>query len=246
VALVKPQYYGLLMFAQAAPPGSHMLVITGTEPRELNVWATRDATGDTRVVLVNNDPARAFDASVRVPNASGPATLTRLQAPALNANDGVSLGDQSFGSVTSTGILATPQATTVFASAPGMYRVTVPEASAALLDVDSTAPSRAAPAHIAAGPETSIEERALRNVGESADVRRSISCPTERDGCLRGSGKERVEHRISARFGEANRRARGGDRAEDAGGVEHGCRDRSDWSDAARAIGLATAASTSH
>jgi Glycosyl hydrolase family 79 C-terminal beta domain len=141
VASVKPEYYGLLMFAQAAPPGSHMLVITGTEPRELNVWATRDATGDTRVVLVNNDPARAFDASVRVPDASGPATLTRLQAPALNATDGVNLGDQSFGQVTSTGILGTPQAATVSASAPGMYRVTVPEASAALLDVDSAAPS---------------------------------------------------------------------------------------------------------
>jgi Glycosyl hydrolase family 79 C-terminal beta domain len=136
-ASVRPEYYGLLLFSEAAPPGSRMLKIDGTNGRELNVWATRDPHGSVRVVLVNNDPAGAAIATVRIPTASGSATLTRLQAPTLSATGDVTIGGQSFGTLTSTGLLAPGRSPIAPSPSPGAYRVSVPPASAALLEVSA-------------------------------------------------------------------------------------------------------------
>lgn len=46
---VEPQYYGLLMFAQAAPPSSRLLAVSGVTNRQIKAWATRGA--DNRVRL---------------------------------------------------------------------------------------------------------------------------------------------------------------------------------------------------
>ena len=134
-ASVRPEYYGLLLFSEAAPAGSRMLKIAGIGGRELNVWATRDTHGNVRVVLVNNDPARAAVATIRVPTASGSAILTRLQAPALSATDDVTIGGQSFGPLTSTGLLAPGQSLIAPSPSPGTFRASVPPASAALLEL---------------------------------------------------------------------------------------------------------------
>ena len=44
-AFVRPEYYGLLMFAQAAPPGSRLLPVTRAGSPEVRAWATRAPTG---------------------------------------------------------------------------------------------------------------------------------------------------------------------------------------------------------
>ena len=43
-ARVRPEYYGLMMFAQAAPRGSRLLHISGAIPSRLHAWPTRAPT----------------------------------------------------------------------------------------------------------------------------------------------------------------------------------------------------------
>jgi Glycosyl hydrolase family 79 C-terminal beta domain len=130
-ASVAPEYYGLEMFAQAAPVGSRLAAATITNAQGVKVWATRGRDHRTRVVLINESLDRrtvAVDASVR-----RPATLERLRAPRLDSTSGVTLGGQSFGGETSTGLLAGRSSVAKLALRDGQYVFTLPAESAALV-----------------------------------------------------------------------------------------------------------------
>lgn len=133
-AAVEPEYYGLLMFARAAPPGSRLLEITHTGSPGVRVWATGGAGQATRVVLINVSPHRAHAVAVRGPALVRGATLERLRAPSLQATGHVSLGGRSFANPSRSGVLAAPRPIRVTRS-KGAYLVTLPPASAALLTV---------------------------------------------------------------------------------------------------------------
>jgi hypothetical protein len=130
---VQPQYYGMLMFAQAAPAGARLLRIAGAQPVGTHTWATRAPNGQIHVVLINDNLSKAESVNVRIPSEHGPGALERLRAASVNATSGVTLGGQSFGSQTSTGQLAgTSTAGTVTPNGAG-YAVSLPPASAAML-----------------------------------------------------------------------------------------------------------------
>jgi hypothetical protein len=133
-ASVKPQYYGMLLFAQAAPPRSRLLRVRGAGG-PVRAWATRAPDHRTRVVLINDDPLHSRVLTVRVPGRAAPASLERLQAPRLGATAGVTLGGQSFGAVTTTGQLAGTLQVTTVKPGGGAYTVSLPSGSAALLTV---------------------------------------------------------------------------------------------------------------
>jgi hypothetical protein len=133
-AFVRPQYYGMLLFAQAAPPGSHLLHVAGASG-QLRAWATRAPDGRTRVVLINEDGRRAHNIALRVKGAHGTGSLERLLAPGLGATSGVTLGGQSFGTETSTGQLPGPAETATVMPRGNSYAVSLPPASAAMLTV---------------------------------------------------------------------------------------------------------------
>ncbi len=134
-ALVEPEYYGLQMFAQAAPAGSRLLTVSPADPDtgQVQAFATRAPGDTTRVVVVNDaDGARV----VRVPSPrrnAGTGKLELLTAPGLTARSGVTLGGQSFAASTTTGLLAGTQKTYAVAPADGEYTLRVPPASAAML-----------------------------------------------------------------------------------------------------------------
>jgi hypothetical protein len=130
-ANVRPDYYGLLLFAHAAPPGSHLLGVAGASG-PLRVWATHARDGRTRVVLIN-DSGRRRQMSVRVPGRHGAGTLERLLAPSLGATGGVTLGGRAFGARTATGQFARPPMTQAITRRGRSYAVSLPAASAALL-----------------------------------------------------------------------------------------------------------------
>jgi hypothetical protein len=131
--VVAPEYYGLLLFARAAPAGSHLLRVSGAAGGTVRTWATRAHDGTIRVVLVNSS-GRARRLTVRVTGARvGRAILERLSAPDVRARTGVSLGGQSFGSRTFTGMLAGNPAVIAMSPVHGRYVVTLPAASAAML-----------------------------------------------------------------------------------------------------------------
>jgi hypothetical protein len=131
-AAVAPEYYGLIMFARAAPPGSRLLRISGDAGGQIKLWATRAADGTIRVVAINKGVA-ARDLALRLPGSRHAATLERLRAPSLTASRGVTLGGQSYGAVTDTGDLSGARDVQPAKATDGRYVIHVPAASAALL-----------------------------------------------------------------------------------------------------------------
>ena len=133
LAHVNPEYYGMLMFAQAAPPGSRLLPIGGVPDGPLKVWATLAPNGTVRVVVINEDPANPQSVLLQPPRNSSSATVVQLTAPSVDATDGVTLGGQSFGEESATGVLGGEQQTSTIGPVLGLYSVTVPAASATML-----------------------------------------------------------------------------------------------------------------
>ncbi|MDQ6777519.1 MAG: glycosyl hydrolase family 79 C-terminal domain-containing protein [Actinomycetota bacterium] len=128
---VHPEYYGMLMFAQAAPPGSRLLPIGGLPDGPLKMWATLAPDGTERVVIINEDPSNPQSLLFQAPGSS--ATVEQLMASSVNATSGVTLGGQTFGDQTATGVLTgQPQASTVYPLL-GLYSLTVPPGSATML-----------------------------------------------------------------------------------------------------------------
>jgi hypothetical protein len=132
---VHPVYYGILMFAQATPPGSRLLPISGSAPAGLSSWATRGGDGTTRVVLINRDTHASRSVAVGTPAGAGAATVALLRAPGIGATQGITLGGQSFGPQTSTGQLAGTASITTLKPDRHQYSVKLPAASAALLTI---------------------------------------------------------------------------------------------------------------
>lgn len=134
---VHPEFYGMMMFAQAAPPGSRLLALSSTPPAGVKVWATSGTDGHIRVVVINKLLSGPAVVALRIPAASGSASVEQLLAPSVSATGGITLGGQTFGAETSTGELAGASALTTLAPAAGSYVVTVPAASATLLTLSS-------------------------------------------------------------------------------------------------------------
>jgi hypothetical protein len=138
-AYVAPEYYGVLMFSQAAPPGSQLLHVSGIGGLStLRAWAALTPTGQTNVVLVNDAIDRPEYVTVRLPERMSPPTVERLEAPSVDSTTGVTIGGKTFGSQTTTGLLSGTLRAGTFrggklASAARIYRIRLPAASAAML-----------------------------------------------------------------------------------------------------------------
>jgi hypothetical protein len=130
-AFVEPEYYGLLMFTQAAPAGSRLVNAASSDPA-VRAWATRASDGTIRITLINDDTAAAQHVTVKVSGVHSPASLERLLAPSATATDGVTLAGQTFDE-TRNGALAGPVIqSTVYSGSRG-YPVSLPPASVLLL-----------------------------------------------------------------------------------------------------------------
>ncbi|HEY2161196.1 MAG TPA: glycosyl hydrolase family 79 C-terminal domain-containing protein [Solirubrobacteraceae bacterium] len=132
-AFVHPEFYGMMLFAQAFPPGAQLLPVSASPAGLVKVWATRSQDFQTRVVLINKDPTQSATVQVQVPGFTNVAHLERLLAPDVFSTDGVTLGGQGFGDETSTGTLPGSPQTEPVSPVLGSYKVTLPPASAALL-----------------------------------------------------------------------------------------------------------------
>lgn len=132
---VHPEFYGMMMFAQAAPAGSRLLAVRSPAPPGIKVWATRAPGGELHVVVIDKRARGATTLRLRISGARGAGSLERLTAPGLGATGGVTLGGQGFGAATATGELAGPAQAQVIAPAGGVYTVRVAAASAAMLTI---------------------------------------------------------------------------------------------------------------
>jgi hypothetical protein len=137
-AFVHPEYYGLMLFAQAFPPGAQLLPVTAPAG-PVKVWATAGTDGTVRVVAINQDATAEHDVQVVLPGATDGGALETLSAPSLTATTGVTLGGQSFGDATATGMLPAAPATTPVTPASGVYTVPLAPGSASLLTISAPA-----------------------------------------------------------------------------------------------------------
>jgi hypothetical protein len=133
-----PMYYGMLMFARAAPSGSRLLSIRAPANRALRIWAVRAPDGSARITMINDSPAGTLMLAVRPPQAGGAATLQRLTAPTLESRTGVAIAGQTFAPATTTGALTGTYKTTTLQPIQHRYVVELPPASAALLSVGAS------------------------------------------------------------------------------------------------------------
>jgi len=131
-AFVHPEYYGLMMFAQAFPPGARLLSVTAPSG-PVKVWATQATDGTVRVVLINEDTTAAHTVQLQLPGAEAAASLEWLQAPSVTSTSGVTLGGQTFGAETTTGALPGPENMTAVTSPLGSYPIDLPPGSAVML-----------------------------------------------------------------------------------------------------------------
>jgi hypothetical protein len=131
-AFVHPDYYGMLMFGEAFPPGAKLLPVT-VPAGPVKVWATAGADGRTRALLINKDPGASVVVQLRLAGTQSAATTQSLLAPGLSATSGVTLGGQTFGTSTSTGTLAGTATGSTIHPLLGTYSVSLPAASAVLL-----------------------------------------------------------------------------------------------------------------
>ncbi len=135
-AFVHPEYYGMLMFAQAFGPGARLLPAS-VPSGPVKVWATRAPDGTVRVVLINKDPTNSYPVQLQLPGSGASATEEWLQAPSVTATDGVTLGGQTFGDATTTGLLAGTLSEPAIAPVSGAYSLQLPPASAVMLTPSS-------------------------------------------------------------------------------------------------------------
>jgi Glycosyl hydrolase family 30 beta sandwich domain len=141
-AAVQPEYYGLLMFARAAPPGARLVSLSQTPTTAIQAWATRAPDGTVRVVLINLG-AHSQTVAVNAAAESGPGTLERLDASSLTTQYGITLGGQTFGSQTATGRLAGRRQTSTARPHGHDYLLSMPAHSAAMLTLGHNAPASA-------------------------------------------------------------------------------------------------------
>jgi len=133
-AAVKPEYYGLLMFGAAAPPGSRLLPVSPSATPDLRAWATRLSDGEVHVLLINDSPTTDHMIRLNPPSgAQSNAVVQRLTAPSAAATTGVTLAGQSFGAETATGSLTGPFQEDHLQPVNGQYLIDVPASSAALV-----------------------------------------------------------------------------------------------------------------
>jgi hypothetical protein len=131
-AFVHPEYYGMLMFAQAFPPGARLLQ-ANVSAGPVKVWATLGPDGTVRVVLINKDQLATHVVHLQMPGSVSGAKLDWLLAPTVSSTTGVTLGGQSFGAQTSTGVLPGPVQLMPAFPFLGGYSIELPPASAVLL-----------------------------------------------------------------------------------------------------------------
>jgi hypothetical protein len=130
---IGPDYYGVLLFQQAAPAGARMLPVYLRSSANLKVWATLDASGTRRVLAINKEATQPISLNIALPG-GGPASLLRLLGPALDAKRGVTLGGQTFDGSTDGTLQGLPSLEALLPSAAdASYTVTLDPVSAALL-----------------------------------------------------------------------------------------------------------------
>jgi hypothetical protein len=128
----QPMFYGLALFARTLGPGSSLMQVSeqGDVPG-LKVWAVRVRYATLHLLYINKSSRPAW-VTLNVPSAARPASLERLIAPSIYANNTVTLAGQRLGP---DGLWHGRRAALKVSPRNRSFRVWIPAFSAALLTV---------------------------------------------------------------------------------------------------------------
>jgi hypothetical protein len=130
---INPLYYGLLLFAETVQNNAQLLPVVLTTTANIKTWATIDANGTVRLLILNKDETASGPISIAL-SGYGQALVTRLAASSYTSTTGVTLGGQTFDGSPD----GTPQGTAyqeVVVPASGSYTIAIPAVSAALVTI---------------------------------------------------------------------------------------------------------------
>jgi len=130
---VLPVYYGMLMFAQAAPAGSRLIPISLHTKANINAWMTLDQHGVARVVLINKELHHEVMVKLKLPS-SQKGQLERLTGISIFSQKRISIGGQTFDD-SQNGMLKGHRQVTVVPAKHSIFAITLKHASAALMTV---------------------------------------------------------------------------------------------------------------
>ena len=122
-----PVFYGMKLANQFA--GCNLLQVDGNiEGTNATVYAARHKSG-FKVAIFNKDELKAVNVSLRMPGRVRTATAWRLQAPALDSTEGVTLA----GAQIQEHAVWSPRVAEPVEIKDGVPRILVPAAGAALI-----------------------------------------------------------------------------------------------------------------
>jgi hypothetical protein len=92
VTEVRPEFYGMLLFALAGQGPVYKSTVTVGNSLNVSAYAVGAADGSTNVVIVSKDAKNGIHATIDVGKAITAAGATYLQGPSLSATSGLTLG----------------------------------------------------------------------------------------------------------------------------------------------------------
>jgi hypothetical protein len=136
---VYSSFYGLLFLAEAIQNSAKPLPVTITQSSgNVKVWATIDASNVVRVIVLEKDtdgPSNSRTVTLNLgPSYTSAGTLTTMTASSVSETSDITIGGQTFNGTTN-GLLTGPPSTTSVTPAAGIYTLTLPDGSAALLTI---------------------------------------------------------------------------------------------------------------
>jgi hypothetical protein len=128
---VDPLYYSLLFFQAATSNSAHLLPVTLGTQANLTAWATVDASGTPRLVMINKDKNSTGTVDITLSGYSH-AQIFRLTAPSYQSTSGITFAGQSFDGSTN-GVIQGTQTTESVDVSNGVFQIPKPITSAALV-----------------------------------------------------------------------------------------------------------------
>ncbi len=93
--IVKAPYYGLLVFSEAMAHQAQLLSIPQPTDSLMRLWAMRDVTGTSRILVINKHPEQPVTLTLHL-SGEKKARLRLLTAPSMASTDGIRWAGQTF------------------------------------------------------------------------------------------------------------------------------------------------------
>ena len=130
---VRPLYYGLLFFSQAAGTSAQLLSASTLTNSNIKVWATTDSTGQAHLVIINKEQTTGGNVQLTLPGYSL-GSVVRLAASNYLATTGVTIAGQTYDNSPDGTLQGSPTTETVYPTA-GVWTISVNPMSAVLVNL---------------------------------------------------------------------------------------------------------------